>query len=100
MPLFELYDNYSRYGPVMASIPALLSRCKLILVASPSDKPKLPDLGSAITTAAAAVGGGGGDGEENVGGGAEGGVKQEGGAGIGNGVGGYGEEYEGVEGRG
>jgi hypothetical protein len=27
VPLFELYDNYSRYGPVIASIPSMLSRC-------------------------------------------------------------------------
>ncbi|EFN55436.1 hypothetical protein CHLNCDRAFT_12869, partial [Chlorella variabilis] len=26
VPLFELYDNISRYGPVISSIPALLSR--------------------------------------------------------------------------
>jgi hypothetical protein len=27
VPLFELYDNFSRYGPMMASIPTMLSRC-------------------------------------------------------------------------
>lgn len=26
VPLFELYDNFSRYGPVIASIPSMLSR--------------------------------------------------------------------------
>lgn len=26
VPLFELYDNLNRYGPVIASIPAMLSR--------------------------------------------------------------------------
>jgi hypothetical protein len=27
VPLFELYDNFTRYGPMMASIPTMLSRC-------------------------------------------------------------------------
>lgn len=27
VPLFELYDNFSRYGPMMGSIPTMLSRC-------------------------------------------------------------------------
>ena len=26
VPLFDLYDNPGRYGPIMASLPALLSR--------------------------------------------------------------------------
>lgn len=26
VPLFDLYDNPGRYGPVLASLPALLSR--------------------------------------------------------------------------
>jgi cleavage and polyadenylation specificity factor subunit 5 len=26
VPLFELYDNFTRYGPMMASIPTMLSR--------------------------------------------------------------------------
>lgn len=26
VPLFELYDNVQRYGPVIASVPAMLSR--------------------------------------------------------------------------
>jgi hypothetical protein len=31
VPLFELYDNYSRYGPVIASIPSMLSRCDTLI---------------------------------------------------------------------
>jgi hypothetical protein len=36
VPLYELYDNMARYGPVIASIPQLLSRFRLTLMASPS----------------------------------------------------------------
>lgn len=36
VPLFELYDNYSRYGPVIASIPSMLSRLRLNTVAAPA----------------------------------------------------------------
>ena len=32
VPLYELYDNMARYGPVISSIPLLLSRCRLNLV--------------------------------------------------------------------
>lgn len=40
VPLYELYDNFARYGPVISSIPVLLSRFRLTIVASPS---LLPD---------------------------------------------------------
>ncbi|KAF6262916.1 cleavage and polyadenylation specificity factor, 25 kDa subunit [Scenedesmus sp. NREL 46B-D3] len=36
VPLFELYDNFSRYGPVIASIPSMLSRLRLNTVAAPA----------------------------------------------------------------
>lgn len=29
MPLFELYDNVQRYGPIISAIPQMLSRFKL-----------------------------------------------------------------------
>jgi hypothetical protein len=32
VPLFEVYDNIARYGPVISAIPALLSRFNLSLV--------------------------------------------------------------------
>ena len=32
VPLFEIYDNVTRYGPVISSIPALLSRFNMSLV--------------------------------------------------------------------
>eukprot|EP00879_Flechtneria_rotunda_P016248 GHRR01016999.1.p1 GENE.GHRR01016999.1~~GHRR01016999.1.p1 ORF type:complete len:232 (+),score=58.23 GHRR01016999.1:1130-1825(+) len=35
VPLFELYDNFTRYGPVIASIPIMLSRLRLNCVAPP-----------------------------------------------------------------
>ena len=30
IPLFELYDNAARYGPLLASIPQLLSRFQFL----------------------------------------------------------------------
>jgi cleavage and polyadenylation specificity factor subunit 5 len=33
VPLFELYDHVGRYGPVIASLPQMLSRLRLNLVA-------------------------------------------------------------------
>jgi hypothetical protein len=39
VPLFELYDNISRYGPIIASIPALLSRFRLNVVSAPVKQP-------------------------------------------------------------
>eukprot|EP01126_Amoeba_proteus_P016565 TRINITY_DN1768_c0_g2_i6.p1 TRINITY_DN1768_c0_g2~~TRINITY_DN1768_c0_g2_i6.p1 ORF type:complete len:148 (-),score=25.11 TRINITY_DN1768_c0_g2_i6:50-493(-) len=34
VPLFELYDNCSRYGPVISSLPQSLSRVDFVFVAS------------------------------------------------------------------
>lgn len=34
VPLFELYDNLLRYGPVLASIPTMVSRYRLTLGAA------------------------------------------------------------------
>ena len=34
VPLFELYDNAARYGPVIASLPHLISRYEFAFVAS------------------------------------------------------------------
>ena len=34
MPLFELFDNAARYGPVIASLPHLISRYDFAFVAS------------------------------------------------------------------
>lgn len=31
VPLFELYDNAMRYGPVIAAIPAMLSRFSIAI---------------------------------------------------------------------
>jgi hypothetical protein len=33
VPLFELYDHVGRYGPAIASLPQMLSRLRLNLVA-------------------------------------------------------------------
>ncbi|KAJ9522829.1 hypothetical protein QJQ45_023613 [Haematococcus lacustris] len=33
VPLFELYDNISRFGPVISALPVLLSKFRLTLVA-------------------------------------------------------------------
>lgn len=33
VPLFELYDHIGRYGPIISSLPQLLSRLRLNLVA-------------------------------------------------------------------
>jgi cleavage and polyadenylation specificity factor subunit 5 len=40
VPLFELYDNIVRYGPVMTALPSLLSRFRLNIVA-PTPAPTL-----------------------------------------------------------
>jgi cleavage and polyadenylation specificity factor subunit 5 len=34
VPLFELHDNPSRYGPLLAALPAMLSRFRVNLVAA------------------------------------------------------------------
>jgi hypothetical protein len=31
VPLFEIYDHAQRYGPIIASVPQLLSRYQLVL---------------------------------------------------------------------
>lgn len=49
VPLFELYDNVARYGPVISAVPALLSRFKLNMVSQ-----SLPALPPATSAAAAA----------------------------------------------
>lgn len=50
VPLFELYDNISRYGPVISSLPALLSRFALTLAGrvapSPAVLPAATSLGA------------------------------------------------------
>jgi len=33
VPLFELHDNPGRYGPLLAAVPAMLSRFRLNVVA-------------------------------------------------------------------
>ena len=35
VPLFEIYDHIQRYGPVISSIPQLLSRFNVVLAAGP-----------------------------------------------------------------
>lgn len=52
VPLFEIYDNISRYGPVIASIPALLSRFSLTLAGR---APPAPAAAAAAAQAAAAA---------------------------------------------
>lgn len=49
VPLFEIYDNISRYGPVISSIPALLSRFSLTLAG------RAPPAAAAATAAAQAA---------------------------------------------
>ncbi|KAF8061923.1 CFIS2 [Scenedesmus sp. PABB004] len=71
VPLFELYDNATRYGPAIANLPAMLSRLRLNVVAAP----------------AAPLGGAGANGAE---------AHQQGVPVGGGGGGGYGDEYEGV----
>lgn len=34
VPLFELYDNVSRYGPIISALPMVLSRYRLNVIAS------------------------------------------------------------------
>jgi len=42
VPLYELYDNVARYGPILSSIPFLLSRYRLNMVAAqPAPAPSL-----------------------------------------------------------
>lgn len=55
VPLYELYDNMARYGPVISSIPQLLSRYRLTLMASPTAGPSLVAATQNATQAAAAV---------------------------------------------
>lgn len=38
VPLFEVYDNAQRYGPIISSIPQLLSRYHFILAGGPAGK--------------------------------------------------------------
>eukprot|EP00199_Chlamydomonas_sp_CCMP681_P006103 CAMPEP_0119112398 /NCGR_PEP_ID=MMETSP1180-20130426/40085_1 /TAXON_ID=3052 ORGANISM="Chlamydomonas cf sp, Strain CCMP681" /NCGR_SAMPLE_ID=MMETSP1180 /ASSEMBLY_ACC=CAM_ASM_000741 /LENGTH=203 /DNA_ID=CAMNT_0007099885 /DNA_START=113 /DNA_END=724 /DNA_ORIENTATION=+ len=40
VPLTELYDNLARYGPVISSIPLLLSRLRLVMSGSLPSLPK------------------------------------------------------------
>lgn len=32
VPIFEIYDNPGRYGPIISSIPPMLSRCGVVVV--------------------------------------------------------------------
>ena len=41
VPLFELYDNAARYGPVISSLPHLISRYDFAFVASIVAEPAL-----------------------------------------------------------
>lgn len=41
VPLYELYDNMARYGPVMSAIPSLLSRYRFVGAQQPSMGPPL-----------------------------------------------------------
>jgi Nucleotide hydrolase len=34
VPLFDIYDNPAKYGPVISALPSMLSRFKLTLVGS------------------------------------------------------------------
>lgn len=44
VPLFELYDNLHRYGPVVAAIPTMISRYRLTLGAASIAVPRvMPD---------------------------------------------------------
>lgn len=42
VPLYELYDNQQRYGPVIASIPMLLSRYQISYAEATVAKPAQP----------------------------------------------------------
>ena len=35
VPLFELYDNVARYGPLIAALPSFLSRLRFTLAGAP-----------------------------------------------------------------
>lgn len=39
MPLFELYDNVQRYGPIISAIPQMLSRFKLNFAGGAAEVP-------------------------------------------------------------
>lgn len=66
VPLFELYDNLARYGPIIASVPSLLSRFRVNLVsgdtrttpavAASATAPKTAAAPAMITAAATAAG--------------------------------------------
>lgn len=43
VPLFELYDNLHRYGPVLAAIPTMISRYRLTLGAAIAVPRAMPD---------------------------------------------------------
>lgn len=44
VPLFELYDNLLRYGPVLASIPTMVSRYRLTLGAAVAVPRAVPEV--------------------------------------------------------
>lgn len=39
VPLFELYDNVQRYGPIISAIPQMLSRFRLTFAGDREDIP-------------------------------------------------------------
>jgi hypothetical protein len=41
VPLFEVHENTSRFGPVIAALPHLLSRFRLTMAGAPSPPPPL-----------------------------------------------------------
>ncbi|KAK9842055.1 hypothetical protein WJX81_006462 [Elliptochloris bilobata] len=51
VPLFELYDNVARYGPLIAALPSFLSRLRFTLAGDPVQQPlpALPAPGAAET---------------------------------------------------
>lgn len=40
VPLFELYDNVQRYGPIISAIPQMLSRFRLNFAGEREDIPR------------------------------------------------------------
>ena len=48
VPLFELYDNLLRYGPVLASIPTMVSRYRLTLGAAVAVPHAVPEAEQAV----------------------------------------------------
>lgn len=44
VPLFDLYDNPAKYGPVISALPSMLSRFKLTLVGSQAVITQAPSL--------------------------------------------------------